>query len=150
MAVVVLACTNPARPSVIRDHLSQEARSNCRQVTIDELWNNPWPYRDQRVCLSGFLGRMVPYGEDSPDLFATRQAAADRLSRQYLSLGVQMSLLVQKELAAKSERKFDVVGTFEFDAQCWPGQDGVESAFHCFPPRPMTIRQVELALSSDN
>jgi hypothetical protein len=147
IAAMTMACTNLARNAVVRDHLSNEATSGCRRVTIDELWTNPWPYEDQRVCLSGFLGRMVPYGEDSPDLFATKQAAADRHSVQYLKLGIRMSMPVQEKLASFSERMLDVVGIFEFDASCWPSQDGVESKFRCFPPRPMAIRHAELALS---
>jgi hypothetical protein len=90
---------------------------------------------------------MVPYGEDSPDLFATKDEAADRYSTKYVSLGVQMTLLVQKELATFGERELEVVGVFEFDAACWPSPEGVPSKFKCFPPRPMTIRDVEMGLA---
>jgi hypothetical protein len=148
LVIFAVACTGITRPSVIADRLPSEATIDCKQTTILDLWSNPWPYKGQRVCLTGFLGRMVKYGEDGPDLFATKAEAANRKSRQFLSLGVPMDLLVQKDLALNSERKLDVVGVFEFDARCWPTPNGIESKFKCSPPRPMSIRQVSLAFST--
>jgi hypothetical protein len=144
-----MSCASSPHPKIVRDELSAEAAGHCERVTIAELWSNPWPYAGRRVCISGYLGRMVSYGEDSLDLFASKEDAAERHSPQYLSLGVQMTLLAQKELASYSERRLTAVGTFEFDEACWPTRNGVASKFKCFPPRPMTIRDVELALGAE-
>jgi hypothetical protein len=142
------AC-GPARPSSVFGNGPDVQTMDCKQVTVENLWNDPWPYAGKRICVSGFLGRMVPYGEDSADLFATKEEASLRQSERYVTISLLLSLKAQEELAGYSGRLLVVVGTFKFDERCWPRKGEMESRFQCFPPRPMELLSPTLRRARD-
>lgn len=112
----------------------------CRAVSIYDLWNQPWEYDGMRVCVEGYLGQMVPHGEDSLDLYRTDAEALDRFSQQFVSIGLPMTLALQERLASTGLRHAMVVGTFTFDERCWPDREsGRPTIYRCAPERPMRL-----------
>lgn len=131
--------------SVLADRIEPRAQ-HCEQVSIEELWNNPAPHAEKRICVSGYLGHMVPYGEESADLFSSAEQAKSRQSDHYITLSLPLTMKAQEELASYSDRKLDAVGTFHFDRRCWPQSGEKESQYQCFPPRPMKLLNAIVAL----
>jgi hypothetical protein len=97
-------------------------------------------YAGKQVCVSGFLGQMVPYGEDQAELFATREQALSRRAPVYLHVGFRLTLKLQPLLAKHSGERAMAVGTFDFDRRCWPQTSEGQPAT-CFPRRPMSVHQ---------
>ena len=118
--------------------------ARCLTATIEELWRNPSQFEGKRVCVSGLLGRMVPYGEDRPDLYATREEAETRHSQRYVTIGVPMTIASQEALSRHSVQSLRVQGVFEFDPRCWPAPGQSSAEYSCFPFRPMRIANAEL------
>ena len=145
----LLICGMAQAEPVMESKLNLQS-ATCQRVTIERLWENPGPYGGKTLCLSGFLGRMVAYGEDSADLFATREEAKTRDSEHYVTISLPLTMKVQEELAKYSERKLDVAGIFQFDPKCWPKSGETESRFKCFPSRPMQLLKPEIALARAN
>ena len=121
----------------------------CVRATIADLWNDPSPYAGKRLCVSGFLGRMVRYGEDSADLFETKEDAGPRHSEHYVTISLPLTIAAQEELSGYALRKLIVVGTFEFDARCWPKAKESKSRYQCFPSRPMQLLKPEIAFGDN-
>lgn len=94
--------------------------------------------------MSGFLGRMVPYGEASAQLFSTREEAESGSSEHYVTLGVRMTIVTQEKLSRHSAQPVQVEGVFAFDPLCWPRPDQAEADYSCFPPRPMRVEHARL------
>lgn len=113
--------------------------ASCVRATIDELGRNPGQYGGTRVCLSGFFGRMIPYGETSAELFATKEQAETIHADYYVELEVELDLRTQERLSHYSAQPVQVEGIFEFDAECWPQGENAEPDYTCFPPRPMRL-----------
>lgn len=123
------------------------ALPRCEEASIEDLWNRPWAHSGKRVCVEGFLGQMVPHGEETAELFATAAEAASRHSDHKLTLDVLLSPENQELLARHSGAHLRVMGTFEFNARCWPNaRTGESSRFRCAPPRPMELANPTIAL----
>jgi hypothetical protein len=120
---------------------------DCTAASIDDLWANPGAYRGRRVCVSGFLGRMVPYGEDRPDLYATPEEAQTRHAERYVTIGVPMTIASQEALSRRAVQPVRVEGVFEFDPRCWPPPGQSQAEYTCFPARPMRIANAELTFA---
>lgn len=125
--------------------------SSCALATIDQLWMDPGAYQRRRICLVGFLGRMVAYGEDSPKLYATRDEAENTESERFVTIGIPMSVQIQERLSRHSVQPLRAEGVFEFDARCWPQAGGSQSDYTCSPSRPMRIAHARITFpgSSD-
>jgi hypothetical protein len=141
VALALSACA----PS--NDVVSVGREPGCTSAAIDDLWANPSAYQRRRVCVSGFLGRMVPYGEDRPDLYSTREEAETRHSDRYVTIGVPMTISSQESLSRHSAQPLRVQGVFEYDARCWPRSGQGEAEYSCFPSRPMRIANAELTFA---
>jgi hypothetical protein len=116
----------------------------CVETTIRALAANPIAYEGRRVCVSGFFGRIVPYGETSFELFATTTEAETRHAGLFLDLGVRWDARLQERLSRHSAEGARVEGIFEHDPQCWPAPGRGQPDYMCSPPRPMRIRYILL------
>jgi hypothetical protein len=119
----------------------------CIRTTIAALGADPGRYDGRRVCVSGYFGRIVPYGETSFELFATRPEAEAARADFFLGLGIRWDVMLQERLSRHSANFARVEGIFEHDRQCWPDAGRTESDYICSPPRPMRIRNVLLRFS---
>jgi len=115
------------------------ARSGCTAATIDDLWNDPRAFDGRIVCVSGFLRRMVPYGEETAEIFRTPEEAEDTHSQHRLHIGVRMSMRDQARISRYSMHPVRVRGRFEFDEGClrWGGPSMDE---RCGSHLPMALR----------
>jgi hypothetical protein len=130
------ACTaRPQTPSA--------ARASCLAASVEKLRADPGRYSRKPICLTGYLGPMVAYGEASARLFSTPEAARNTPS-DYLAIGVPMTLLSQERLARYSSQKIEVRGIFHYDRKCWPKPGKAEADYQCFPPRPMEVRNARI------
>jgi hypothetical protein len=111
------------------------------------LGADPASYNGRHVCVSGFFGRIVPYGETDFELFATKEEAESGRGDFFLGLGVRWDVMLQARLSRHSAEFARVEGIFEHDQQCWPAPGRDESDYRCFPPRPMRIRYALLRFS---
>lgn len=127
--------------------LAPASGTGCISTTIEGLAHRPREYSGRRVCVSGFLGQMVPYGEDSAKLYATREEAAATHAEYYVALSLPWSIQMQEALSRHSLEPLQVEGVFEFDADCWPRAGQAQSDYICFPPRPLRIRHARLAFA---
>jgi hypothetical protein len=134
------ACVSPPREASGRTVTS----GTCVRVTIAELAANPARFGGRRICVSGYFGRVIPYGETSTELFATNEEAESGRAEAYLELGVRLNVTVQERLSHHSGEFVNVDGFFEYDPRCWPVSNERESAYRCFPPRPMRVRNTLL------
>src|ERR1044071_2773129 len=75
----------------------------CAKATISGLWKDPWPYAGKRVCVSGYLVRMIPYGEEDVEFVPSQIRAKEKPSKEYLRIGVQLTMSAQIELSKYSE-----------------------------------------------
>jgi len=130
------SCTAGAQPRAIHQS-SLSAR--CIEVTIDELWRNPPEFEGRRVCVSGFLGRMVRYGEASPELFATRRDAASTFSDRRIVIGIRFTIPVQERLSRHSLHPLRVEGVFELESPCLPRAREAQPGTVCSQPPEMRI-----------
>lgn len=147
---LVGACASASPSSDTKSALAAKidfSTEHCERVSVQQLWDNPWPYGEKRVCVSGYLGHMIPYGEESADLFATAEDAKLRQSVRYVTLSVPLTIDAQEELARYSDTKLDAVGTFHFDERCWPQHGEKEASYQCFPPRPMKLLNAKIAVA---
>ena len=112
----------------------------CVQVSIQELSAEPNRYEGRHVCVSGFFGWIVPYGETRFELFATREQAESGLADTLLGLGIRWDVMLQAELARHSAEFVRVEGIFEHNPRCWPAEGRDEPDYNCFPPQRMRIR----------
>lgn len=142
LALVAPAAISCAPRSDVR---SVGRAEECTPAAIDDLWANPRAYARRRVCVSGYLGRMVPYGEDSPKLYSTSEEAETTRSERYVTIGVPMTITSQEELSRHSVRPLRVQGVFEFDDRCWPQAGQTQADYTCFPSRPMRISNARVS-----
>ena len=119
-------------------------RRRCVDVTIDSLWNHPVEFSNRRICVVGFLGRMVPFGEDSPKLFATAEEAETNSSEHYITIGVRMTIPSQEMLSRHSVQPLRVEGIFGYDPRCWPQGNQPVAEYTCFPSRPMRLARAKI------
>lgn len=116
----------------------------CVEATINSLGADPARYEGRRVCVSGFFGRIEPYGETRFELFTSRAEAETGHADLSLDLGIRWDVMLQVRLSRHSAEFVRVEGVFEYDPQCWPPARQIESDFRCSPPRPMRLRNVRL------
>lgn len=141
-ALMMTACTTPS-PLLVES----EDLESCDQVIMEQLWNTPWAFGGRRVCVEGYLGQMVPYGEDSAELFETRAEAVSRHADRYITILVPMTADNQERLASVSLSRVRVEGVFEFNERCWPSRaTGEPSRFRCAPARPMELADPAIAV----
>jgi hypothetical protein len=145
-SIALSACNSAPAASAFADRIDFST-ARCKQVTVEMLWANPWPYAEKRICVSAYLGHMVLYGEDSVDLYDTKQEAERRDSQHYITVSVPLTMKSQEEIARHSDQKLDAVGIFRFDSRCWPQKGEETSRFQCFPSRPMNLIDPSIALS---
>lgn len=148
VGLLALTVVSSAACVVAQPTNSAGTGSECVATTIEDLARNPGQYDRRRICVAGFLGRMVPYGETSAELFATRQQAESIQADVYLELGVPLDLRRQEILSRYSGQPARVEGIFEFDARCWPNAGQTEPEYDCFPPRPMRVTRPELQFAN--
>jgi hypothetical protein len=115
----------------------------CALATVSDLRRSPEVYTGHIVCVTGFLGQLVEYGEDSPDIYATREQAISRFTDDYVTLGVRFDVQTQKRLYRYSTRRMTVRGRLVVDPLCRsnPSQRGVPK---CIPDRPMKIESAQI------
>lgn len=116
----------------------------CLVTTIAALGVDPGRYEGRRICVSGFFGRIVPYGETNFELFTTRQQAEQQQADLFLDLNIRWEVRLQAELSRHSSEFARVEGIFEHDQQCWPRSGQVGTDYNCYPPRPMRLRYILL------
>jgi hypothetical protein len=118
LAALGWGCAN-SHHVYVRTEMPQSA-SDCQEITVEQLWLAPRSFAGDRVCVTGFLGSMVAYGEESAELFATREAAEARTSEHYITVSAPMGGPEQVELAGLSGQPLTIVGKFELSEICWP------------------------------
>jgi hypothetical protein len=104
---------------VVQSHPGPQFRG-CLRATIKELSDRPSLYEGRHVCVTGYLRRMVPYGEDSAALVDERSKASWRADAPILNLSIPFTLVVQERLSRYSGKKLQAVGTFSFDQRAYP------------------------------
>lgn len=135
-ALVVSSCS-----SALPERMSR-SNGSCLEATVEMLESAPHSYEGRQVCITGFFGSMVPYGEDTPKLYATVQEAT-ALSSRYVRLYLPFEGNTQERLSRYSAQAARARGVFHFEAPCWPREDGSDPDT-CFPPRPMTLRHATI------
>lgn len=120
-----------------------EARA-CTEATIAEWGADPNRFEGRPICVSGFFGRLEPFGETRFEFFATREEAAGRRAQFFLDLGIRWDVMLQVSLSRHAVEPAWVEGTFEHSPHCWPGPDGAVSEYACSPTYPMRLHNVLL------
>ena len=105
--------------TVVQRHPGAQFR-DCLKVTVKALSDNPTAYEHRRVCVTGYLRRMVPYGEDSAALVDEKDKANWQSDAPMLNLSIPFTLKVQERLSHFSEQKLHAVGTFKFERKAYP------------------------------
>lgn len=113
--------------------------AGCLTVTADDLWRNPPQFVGKRVCLFGYLGRMVPYGEASPEVFSTREDAESTYSDRRVTLGIPFTIPVQERLSRRSGQQLRAEGVFELETPCILAAIPVPDGSVCNPAPSMRI-----------
>lgn len=143
MLVASLAASCSSRPPA-RAGLTE---GKCIATTVGEVWHNPQPFAGRRVCLSGYLGRIVPYGEDSPKLYATPdEAEATRLER-FVTLGIPFTIPVQERLSRYSVQPVKVEGIVALEHPCLSEPAATPSDSLCSPPPSLRIARARLSFA---
>jgi hypothetical protein len=144
-----LGCSVASAEDVVRDRPGPDF-GNCTTATVDQLWADPWLYRGKRVCVAGYLRRMVPYGEESAALVDRREDARGWRTDRYVTLSVKLTPSVQEALSKNSETRLDAVGVFAFDATCSPDGTLAGDGFRCSPDREMQLLDPVIAHTPDH
>jgi hypothetical protein len=141
LGLAAASCTaaHPAR--------SRGTPTRCTTTTIDQLWRNPPQFEGRRICVSGFLGRMVPFGEASPELFSTRAEAESTYSDRRIVLGLPFTLRVQERLSRYSLQPLQVEGVFQLESPCLPVAAPAQRNTVCDPPPEMRIAGARLTFA---
>lgn len=143
-AGVILAASLAASCSSHPPARAGSAEGKCIATTVGEIWHNPKPFAGRRVCLSGYFGRIVPYGEDSPKLYATpEEADATRLER-FVTLGIPFTIPVQERLARYSVQPVRVEGIVTLEHPCLSEPVATPSDSLCSPPPSLRISRARL------
>lgn len=121
--------------------------ATCVTVTIDDLWRNPPRFLGRRVCVSGFLGWMIPYGEATPELFSTREDAESTHSDRRIVLGLPFTLQVQERLSRHSLQPLQVEGRFQLESPCTLASDSTQNDTVCDLPPQMRIARARLTFA---
>jgi hypothetical protein len=119
LCVLVLLTGHAGADTVVQEQRGAQFR-DCLEVTVKALSDSPLLYERRRVCLAGYLRRMVPYGEDSAALVDEKSNANWRSNAPMLNLSIPFTLEVQEKLSHYSEQKLHAVGTFRFDRKAYP------------------------------
>ena len=127
---------------------SARTRGGCTAVTIDQLWRTPPSFEGRRVCVSGFLGDLIPYGEASPQLFATREEAQRAYSNRYLTIGIPFTMQVQERLSHHSVQPLEVEGVFTLEFPCVFATGAARNESVCEPPIEMRIAHARLTFAN--
>jgi hypothetical protein len=138
VAATIASCT-PAHPAA-----SHWGRESCALVTIDDLWRDPPRFEGRRVCVTGFLGQLIPYGEATPELFRTRAEAESTHSDHRVVLGLPFTLLVQERLSRYSLRPLRAEGVFNLESECRPTKRARADDTVCEAPPEMRISSARL------
>jgi hypothetical protein len=140
-ACITVACSdaNSGTPAT--------ASTKCVTVTINDLWRNPKQFENQRICASGFLGRMVTYGEDSPKLYATEaEAQATKLER-FATLGVTFTIATQEHLSRYSGQAVRAEGILKLEFPCTAERHAERLDSVCSPPPSLRIAKAHLTFA---
>lgn len=97
------------------------------------------------ICASGFLGAMVPYGEDDAELYSTIAEAKSKRADYDVHIGLPLTIKLLEALSRYSAQPVRVEGIFDFDQRCWPQTTGGRPDI-CFPPRPMRVGRARVFL----
>jgi hypothetical protein len=131
-------------PARVRPAQTSGRPPACLAVTIDQLWRNPLPFEGRPVCVRGLLGRMVPYGEDRPELYSTRRDATHNDSNHYLVLGFPFTIPVQERLSRHSLQPLQAEGIFQLEFPCQPAERSPLRDTPCDPPPDMRLAHARL------
>src|SRR3954471_12627703 len=106
LAVTCIALTlvTPTSASAHSPRASR-ASAKCIKARVERLWRNPTRFLGQRVCVSGFLGRMVTYGEAAPELYSSKEDAESAYSEKRIVLGFPFNVRVQERLSLYSAQR---------------------------------------------
>ncbi len=115
-------------------------------LTVDQLALNSLTLNNRPICVEGYLGEMVPFGEDAVEIFATRRQAKEKRAEYYVHIGVRLTPELQPRFAARALERIQARGIFETDKVCWPESSGGRP-YTCFPPRPMRLRKASIRFS---
>jgi hypothetical protein len=133
-------------PALASGHAPRASRAwaKCIDATVERLWRNPTRFVGRRVCVSGFLGRMIPYGEAAPELYPTKEDAEVAFSEKKIVLGFPFNVRVQERLSPYSARRLHVNGVFMLESACVPAADPFRTGTACDPPPEMRIGDARL------
>lgn len=115
----------------------KKAAASCELVSAEALLAKPSIFRGKQLCVRGYLGKMVSFGEDSPKLLTTR-ASSDNWSSDFISLDLVMNIANQKRLAAHSTERILVSGRIVLDDECWAVR--AQNGGRCWPVSGVSIR----------
>lgn len=116
----------------------------CITTNIGDLWRDPKRFTNKRVCLSGYLGRMVAYGEDSPKIYATESEAQATKLERFATLGIPFTIPVQERLSRYALRKVQVEGIVELEFPCGSQPTSEPTDSLCSPPPSLRIAKARL------
>lgn len=143
LAVLPAASCSPGGPVQ-----SASAPPSCLGATVDQLWDEPSRFDGRRVCVAGFLGRMVAYGEDSAELYGSKDDAEERHTPRFLVLGLPLTLSRQAQLPQHSTQLVLAWGVFAFEPSCVMQSGRIPAG--CRSYRPARLRVERLTFSDGN
>jgi hypothetical protein len=145
MGLAAASCVPQEVPTAAKAEASKES---CISTTIDALWRNPPEFENRRVCVSGFLGRLVPYGEATPEIFSTKEDAEPAFSDRRVVLGLPFTLEVQERLSRYSVQPLRVEGVFQLESPCVPAKNKFSQDTVCESAPEMRISGARLTFMS--
>jgi hypothetical protein len=98
----------------------------------------------RRVCVSGFFGRMITYGEAAPELYPSKADAEAAFSEKKIVLGFPFNVRVQEQVSRHSAQPLRVTGVFVLEYPCHPAVEPVRNGTACDPPPRMRIEHARL------
>lgn len=145
-ALAMSAVLSGASCATTEPRVPATRNSNCLTTTIDELWARPRSFEGRSVCVSGFLRRMVPYGEEVAEIFRTPDEAYESHSQQRVHIGIRMTIRDQARMATYSMQQVLVQGVFAFDPVCGPPA-GRHTQETCLSDEPMALRNARVTFA---
>lgn len=120
------------------------ARQACIRTTINEIWYNPKKFTKQRICISGYLGKMVKFGEDSPKIYTTVEEARELRLHRFATLGIPFTTANQERLSQRSLKEVQVEGVLELELPCLSEPTLKSTDSVCSPAPSLRIAKARL------
>jgi hypothetical protein len=147
ITVVISATSSLALCSSAHEGKVSNPINVCVVASVNDLWRDPKRFVGHRICASGYFGRMVAYGEDSPKLYATEaEAKATRLER-YATIGIPFNIAVQEQLSKYSLKTVNVEGVLTLEFPCKYKVVRESSGSYCSPPPLLRIAKAHLTFA---